>query len=71
LVTSSTHVRRAMACFAKQGIDVQPYAVQKRVGIRRWELDFLLVPQTENLGKWSNLVHEWVGYVSYRVRGYC
>lgn len=71
LVTSSSHMRRALACFAQQGIDVQPYAVQKRVGNRRWELDFLLVPKAENFGKWAALLHEWVGFVSYKVRGYC
>jgi len=71
LVTASTHMRRAVACFHNQGIEVQPYATQKRVGIRRWELDFLLVPRAENFNKWASLVHEWVGYVSYKVRGYC
>jgi uncharacterized SAM-binding protein YcdF (DUF218 family) len=71
LVTSSVHMRRSMACFEKQGVDVQPYAVQKRVGIRRWELDFVFVPKTENFGKWAGLLHEWVGFASYRIRGYC
>lgn len=71
LITSSTHMRRAVACFNHQGIDVQPYATQKKVGIRRWEIDFLLVPMADNFGKWASLVHEWVGYISYKVRGYC
>jgi uncharacterized SAM-binding protein YcdF (DUF218 family) len=71
LVTSSTHIRRAVACFEAQGIAIQPYAVQKRVGIRRWELDYLLVPQVSNLNAWASLIHEWIGYVSYKVRGYC
>lgn len=71
LVTSSAHMRRAVACFNRNGIDVQPYAVQKRVGNRRWELDFLLVPKAENFGKWAFLLHEWAGYLSYRMRGYC
>lgn len=71
LVTSSTHMPRATACFAKQGIDVQPYAVQKRVGNRRWELDFLLVPRADNFGRWAAIIHEWIGFLSYKVRGYC
>lgn len=71
LVTSSLHMRRAMACFEKQGIDVQPYATAKTVGIRRWEVDYLLVPSMANFGKWSALIHEWIGFLSYRVRGYC
>ncbi len=71
LVTSASHIRRAVACFERQGIRVQPYSVQKRVGNRRWELDFMLVPQANNFNKWESLMHEWVGYVSYRIRGYC
>lgn len=71
LITSSTHVRRAVACFSRQGIEVQPYAVQKRVGNRRWELDYLLVPRVVNFDKWAYIIHEWIGFLSYRVRGYC
>jgi len=71
LVTASTHMRRAVACFNHQGIEVQSYATQKKVGIRRWEPDYLLVPMADNFGKWASLVHEWIGFVSYKVRGYC
>lgn len=71
LITASTHMRRAVACFQKQGIDVQPYAVQKKVGKRRWELDYLLAPHISNFGKWQQLVHEWFGFISYRTKGYC
>jgi uncharacterized SAM-binding protein YcdF (DUF218 family) len=70
LVTSSMHMRRAIACFEKQGISVQPYAAAKTVGVRRWEIDYLLVPSISNFGKWSALIHEWIGFLSYKVRGY-
>ena len=71
LLTSATHMRRAVTCFKRQGIDVQPYSVQKKVGKRRWELDYLLAPNIHNFGKWQQLIHEWFGFISYRVRGYC
>lgn len=71
LITSSTHIRRAVACFEHQGIKVVPYAVQKKVGNRRWNLDYLLVPQVANFNAWASLIHEWIGYVSYKMRGYC
>lgn len=70
LITSSMHMRRALACFEKQGIQVQPYAAAKTVGIRRWEIDYLLVPSIGNFGKWGALIHEWIGFLSYKVRGY-
>lgn len=70
LITSSLHIRRAKACFDKQGIYVQPYPAMKGVGNRRWELDYLLVPSIDNFSKWRSLIHEWIGFLSYKVRGY-
>ena len=70
LITSSLHMRRAIACFDKQGINVQPYSAMKMVGVRRWQIDYLLVPSINNFGKWSALIHEWIGFASYKVRGY-
>jgi uncharacterized SAM-binding protein YcdF (DUF218 family) len=70
LITSSLHMRRAIACFKKQGIQVQPYSAMKMVGVRRWELDYMFVPSLDNFSKWRSLIHEWIGYLSYKVRGY-
>ncbi len=70
LITSSAHIRRAQACFEEQGISVQPYPSMKGVGNRRWELDYLLVPSLDNFSKWRGLIHEWIGFLSYKLRGY-
>lgn len=70
LITSAAHMNRAVSCFEKQGIDVQPYPVMKGVGNRRFELDYLLVPRIMNFYKWHSLIHEWIGFLSYKVRGY-
>ncbi len=70
LITSSAHIKRAQACFEKQGISVQAYPSMKGVGNRRWELDYLLVPSLDNFSKWRSLIHEWIGFASYKVRGY-
>jgi len=71
LITSSSHIRRAQACFEKQGIDVQVYPAMKGVGKRRWEIDYLLVPQIDNFSKWRGLIHEWIGFVVYKILGRC
>lgn len=70
LITSSMHMRRAQACFEKQGINVQPYSAMKMVGVRRWEIDYLVVPQLDNFSKWRSFIHEVIGYLSYVLRGY-
>ena len=70
LITSAAHIRRAVACFEKQGIEVQPFAVMNSVGNRRFELDYLFVPHVANFHKWHSLIHEWIGFLTYKVRGY-
>lgn len=70
LITSAAHIRRAVACFEKQGLNVQPFPVMQGVGNRRWELDYLFVPQVANFHKWHSLIHEWVGFATYKFRGY-
>lgn len=70
LITSASHMRRSMACFAKQGISVVPHPVMKSVGKRRFDIDHLLVPQHINFHKWMLLLHEWIGFASYWMRGY-
>lgn len=70
LITSASHMRRSVACFEKQGINVVPHPVMKSVGERRFDIDHLLVPQIMNFHKWMLLIHEWVGFASYKARGY-
>jgi uncharacterized SAM-binding protein YcdF (DUF218 family) len=70
LITSASHMRRAVACFEKQGVNVVPHPVMKSVGKRRYQIDHLLVPRIMNFHKWSALIHEWIGFASYKVRGY-
>jgi uncharacterized SAM-binding protein YcdF (DUF218 family) len=70
LITSALHMSRARACFIKQGIIVDIYPVSKRTGQRRYDIGFLLVPNVENLEMWENLLHEWFGFIVYKMKGY-
>ncbi|MCY7353457.1 MAG: YdcF family protein [Cytophagaceae bacterium] len=70
LVTSALHMKRATACFRHAGLTVTPYPVDFRSGPtgiapgQFW-------PSEEALERFNRLVHEWVGYFTYRVLGYC
>jgi uncharacterized SAM-binding protein YcdF (DUF218 family) len=70
LITSAVHMRRAIGCFKKLGIQFTPYAVDKYVGIRRYQLEYLLVPNVECFVKWDKLIHEILGYMTYKIMGY-
>ena len=68
LLTSALHMARSKAVFSSNGFEVCPIAVDRRaVKNVAW---FRLVPQSTALRKFDDLLHEWVGMVYYRVKGY-
>jgi len=68
LLTSALHMARSKAVFASNGFDVCPIAVDRRaVKNVAW---FRLVPQSTALRKFDELLHEWVGMLYYRLKGY-
>ncbi|RVU26799.1 YdcF family protein [Sandaracinomonas limnophila] len=71
LITSAFHMKRSSACFTKAGVahDVFPAikaGKDTNAGILN---DF--IPDEENLYKNSQLIHEIVGYVVYKLMDYC
>lgn len=70
LITSGYHLRRAIGCFAKEGMQVIPYATDRYSGPVKFELDYLLLPSAQTLFNWEKLIHEWVGSLSYGIAGY-
>lgn len=69
LITSAFHMRRSLACFSKEKIDVVPYSVDFRSSKVEWDIAWLL-PSPHALANWSMLIKEWVGMVAYRIAGY-
>jgi uncharacterized SAM-binding protein YcdF (DUF218 family) len=71
LITSAFHMRRSLACCAKANLKVDAYSVDVRSGGPIFTLDRLIQPDSEALVAWDLLTHEWVGYLVYRLMGYC
>lgn len=71
LVTSAIHMPRAKRCFKKAGLTITPFSVDQQAGPRKYLLDHLFVPNVKSLVRWQQLIKEWVGYVSYKLTGYC
>ncbi len=68
LITSSFHMRRAMACFENAGIAVDPYPVDYRVPSNfKWAY---LIPSSEAFKTWNIVIKELVGTIVYRMVGY-
>jgi uncharacterized SAM-binding protein YcdF (DUF218 family) len=72
LVTSAFHMRRALACFKKVGVDgMTPYITDCYSGPRKFGWDHCFIPTSDAWSVWQPLIHEWVGYVTYKLAGYC
>jgi len=71
LVTSGTHMRRALGCFQKQGMECTPYSTDLYTNLTgNYFWDQYLIPNPDNFYQWRNLFKEMVGYVTYDVVGY-
>jgi uncharacterized SAM-binding protein YcdF (DUF218 family) len=71
-VTSGFHMRRAIGCFKKAGItNIRPWPTDRYSGPRKFGFDHCFIPSVDALSEWSLLIHEWVGYLVYKMSGYC
>jgi uncharacterized SAM-binding protein YcdF (DUF218 family) len=70
LITSALHMRRAAAIFHKQGLTPDLYPVDFH-SKPEWELTpFDFLPSAHTLSLASDVIHELVGFVMYRLQGY-
>ncbi len=70
LITSAFHMRRAKACFAKEGLVCHPFPTNRLTGPRLYRPDHLLIPHVSGFLTYQNLLHEYIGYVVYLWMGY-
>ena len=70
LITSAFHMRRASACFKKQGFEFDIFVTDRYSGKRKFTLDQLFVPKAEALNGWTLLIHEVCGYIVYDMVGH-
>jgi uncharacterized SAM-binding protein YcdF (DUF218 family) len=70
LVTNGMHMRRSLGCFAKAGIKCDPFSVDDVREYETYSFIYYLIPDQEMFGNWSFMLHEWFGYVTYKIKGY-
>jgi len=70
LITSANHMRRARACFEKEGFPMDVFSVDIYTHKRRFTPDLLFIPNVGAMVIWHKLIKEWVGYSAYWVVGY-
>ncbi len=71
LVTSSFHMRRSLAIFEKAGYkNITPYVTNKITGNRKFEFDYCFIPNVDAVFSLNIILHEIIGYITYKVKGY-
>jgi uncharacterized SAM-binding protein YcdF (DUF218 family) len=71
LITSAYHMRRSKACFDKAGLNCDLYCTDILADPNRhYILTDYFIPSINVLVAWDILIHEFVGYISYKFSGY-
>lgn len=70
LITSATHIPRAIGCFKKQGLNCDVFPTDINFKKREYTPDILLFPNLEALEIWEDVLKEITGILAYRLVGY-
>ena len=68
LITSAFHMRRALACFKKQGLEPVLFPVD--FNAYNQGNPKKIEPSSRALERWDQLLHEWFGIAAYKAAGY-
>lgn len=67
LITSALHMKRAIFCFEKAGIEVASFSTDNTKSNRTFQIEYLLLPNSDSIERWEAIIHEWAGYLVYRI----
>lgn len=69
LITSAIHMKRSLACFAREGFYPHYYSVETHQGTIITSRSFY--PNWKTMDTWQSVFNEWIGIVVYKIMGYC
>ena len=70
LVTSATHLPRAMACARKAQLPVHAFSTDYFIAPSKLGIDFYIIPESAALEQWRKLIREIIGFAMYKIAGY-
>lgn len=68
LITSAVHMKRSLSAFDREGLNLDCYLADTWPDRNGKSESF--VPSLNTLAQWQELLHEWIGYVVYKLRGW-
>lgn len=69
LITSAFHMRRALACYRKAGLPLDPFSTDFYAHAGRYYPDAFLVPKIGAFIMWEKMIREWIGIAAYWITG--
>jgi len=70
LVTSALHMPRSKACFDRAGIPTTIYPTDYYSQHTDNLFELIFEPSSSLLYAWEALLHEWIGVITYKLKGY-
>ena len=67
LITSATHMKRAIFCFDKVGVKTRPFTVDNTMTYSSKNIEHLFLPRARTFELWEELIHEIIGYYVYKI----
>jgi uncharacterized SAM-binding protein YcdF (DUF218 family) len=67
LITSANHMKRAQFCFEKAGIITTAFPTDCTTSYTNFGVEYMFLPRVNALEVWENLIHEWIGYLVYKI----
>jgi len=67
LITSASHMKRAQLCFEKANLKTTAFPTDCTTSYSTIGVEYLLLPSVSALEIWQTLIHEWIGYIVYKI----
>ncbi len=67
LITSALHMKRALLCCTQSQLHTDYFATDYVKSNRNYNLSYIIIPRANTLYSWNSLIHEWIGYIVYKI----
>jgi uncharacterized SAM-binding protein YcdF (DUF218 family) len=67
LITSATHMKRAVYCFDKVKIKTKPFPVDNTMSYSSRNIEHILLPRAKTFELWEEFLHEIIGLFVYKL----
>ena len=68
IITSAQHMRRAQFCFEQTNIKITCFPTDCTNSHNNINFEYLFLPSLDAIGVWEILIHEWIGYLVYKIK---